>query len=45
VLGRGNDYYLARVFAPLDRQDAAGVAETVTLADTLLQRLAAWYAI
>jgi hypothetical protein len=44
VLGRRNDYYLARVLSTLDPNGAASVSETVGLADTLLQRLAAWYA-
>ncbi len=39
ILGRGNDYYLARIVLPNDN-----VQDAVTLADTLFPRLEAFYA-
>jgi hypothetical protein len=41
LLGRANDYYLARLVAPYDESTAATVSG---LADTLFPRLAAYYA-
>jgi hypothetical protein len=40
MLGHGNDYYLARLVVPYD---ASSASQTVTLADTLFPRLAAYY--
>ena len=42
VLGNANDYYLARIVVPFD--GAASAATASELADTLLPRIAAYYA-
>ena len=43
VLGRPNDYYLLRVYAPLSQLDASATRPVAELADTLFPRLAAFY--
>jgi hypothetical protein len=43
VSGRSNDYYLTRIFVPLDELDSSAVPAALALAETLMPRLAAWY--
>lgn len=43
LLGRRNDYYLASLLIPLEPGDSKNVAEAGKLANTLFDRLAAWY--
>jgi hypothetical protein len=43
LLGRPNDYFLARVAVPIEHLDAPSVQRAVALADVLFARLASWY--
>jgi hypothetical protein len=43
VLGRQNDYYLLRLYAPLSQLDASATQPVAELADTLFPRLAGFY--
>jgi hypothetical protein len=45
VIGRPNDYYLLRVYAPLSDEDASTASVVAALADTLFARVAAWYGV
>jgi hypothetical protein len=43
ISGRSNDYHLTRIFVPLEKLDSVTVPAALTLAETLMPRLAAWY--
>jgi hypothetical protein len=44
VLGRPNDYYMVQIVTKLDRLDGPATRRIVALADTILPRIAGWYA-
>jgi hypothetical protein len=44
LLGRPNDYYLARIVVPFDGNDLTAARQAVALADTIFPRLATYYA-
>jgi len=44
LVGRPNDYFLARLLVPLDQPEGIVAQEAAMLADTLFPRVAAWYA-
>jgi len=44
LLGRANDYYLARIVMPYREDDPASTAAAAALADALFPRMAEFYA-